>query len=359
MSEIKYEKVKENIKKLIETDQYHIGHKLPTESELMKKYGVSRYTIRRAAGELETEHYIYKIQGGGMYVDDWKKKKIRQTLNPNMVGIVTTHLADYIFPRIISGIDRKLSENGYSLIISNTHNNPQEERKALERMIENHVSGIIIEPTQSALPNQNLDIYKKIEAYNIPALLINAHYPDLSFPYLEVDDIQAEQEMTNHLIELGHKKILGMFQVDDKQGVNRLKGFMNAYMQHPEISYLSQTIMYQSAQDMGPIFKKAVQFLEGKDAPTAVVCYNDELAIQMMDIIRSIDLKIPDDISIVGFDDYILGHYISPRIATVEHPKERMGIDAAEMMIRMIDNEKVESKQYELKMLYNDSIKKL
>lgn len=359
MSEIKYEKVKENIRHLIESGEYQINDKLPTESELMKTYNVSRYTIRRAAGELENEHYIYKIQGGGMYVDDWKRQKNKKIVNTKMIGIVTTHLADYIFPRIISGMDRVLSDNGYSLILSNTHNNPEQERKALQRMIDNQVSGIIIEPTQSALPNPNLDIYKKIQENNIPALLINAHNSNIDFPFLEVDDIKAEQEMTNHLIDMGHKKILGMFQVDDMQGVNRLKGFLNAYMQHPDISYLSETIMYQSAQDMSPIFKKAVQNLENDDGPTAVVCYNDALAIQMMDIIRSIDLKIPEDISIVGFDDYILSHYISPKLATIEHPKERMGIDAAQMIIKMINGEKVESKQYNLRLLYNESIKKI
>lgn len=359
MTEIKYEKVKENLKKLIKTGKYKSGDKLPTESELMKKYNVSRYTIRRAAGELENEHYIYRIQGGGMYVDDWKKKKKRALVNTKMIGIVTTHLADYIFPRIISGIDKVLSENGYSLILSNTHNNPEEERKALQRMIDNQVSGIIIEPTQSALDNPNMDIYKKIEEDGIPAMLINAHYPNLNLPYLEVDDRKAEQEMTNYLIKMGHKRILGMFQVDDMQGVNRMRGFFDAYMQHPEISYLSENIMYQSAENMSPIFGKVVSALQSENHPTAIVCYNDALAIQMMDVIRSVDLRIPEDISIVGFDNYILGRYINPKLTTVDHPKEKMGIDAAKMIIKMVNHEEVDSKEYDLKLIFNQSVKEL
>ncbi|MDB6254953.1 GntR family transcriptional regulator [Lactobacillus amylovorus] len=357
MSEIKYERVKSSLKKLIENGKYSIGDKLPTESELMKRFSVSRYTIRRAVGELENEHYIYRIQGGGMYVDDWKKQH-KIVGNTKMIGVITTHLADYIFPRIISGIDRQISENGYSLILSNTHNDRQREKKAIHRMIDNQVAGIIIEPSQSALPLKDKEIYQKIKEANIPTLFINAHYSELDFPYLEVNDAQAEQEMTHHLIELGHQKILGMFQVDDRQGANRLRGFLDAYLEYPQISYMSQTIMYQSTQDMNPVVKRAVTMLEGKDKPTALVCYNDELAIQMMDVIRSIDLRIPEDISIVGFDDFIMGHYVTPRLTTIEHPKEKMGVDAANMIMSMINGEKVESKSYELRLIYNDSIMK-
>ena len=356
MSEIKYEKVKNKIKDLIKSGTYDIGSKLPTESELMKKYNVSRYTIRRAAGELESEHYIYRVQGGGMYVDDWKKQR-KPINNSKLIGVITTHLADYIFPRIISGIDRVITENGYSLILNNTHNSCEREEKAIERMIDNQVSGLIIEPSQSALPNKDLSIYKKLKDAGIPTLFINAHYSQLDFPYLELDDNKAEQEMTNHLIELGHKRILGVFQVDDMQGTSRLGGFLDAYMTHPDISYLSETIMYHSEQDMNPVFKKTASLLEGPDAPSAVVCYNDDLAIQMMNVIRSLDLKIPDDVSIAGFDDFVMGHYVIPKLTTVEHPKERMGVDAAKMILGMINGEKVDPKVYEVKMIYNNSVK--
>ena len=140
------------------------------------------------------------------------------------------------------------------------------------------------------------------------------------------------------------------------QGANRLKGFLDAYMGHPDISYLSETVMYHSQQDVNPVFKKTVNLLEGTEAPTAIVCYNDDLAIQMMNVVRSIDLKIPEDVSIAGFDDFVMGHYVIPKLTTVEHPKERMGVDAAKMMLKMIAGEEVESKLYEVKMIYNGSI---
>lgn len=276
-----------------------------------------------------------------------------------MIGLVTTHLVDYIFPNIISGIDRIVSAHGYSLIVSNTHNQRENERRSLERLLDTQIAGLIVEPTQSALANTNMDLYQKIAQSHLPMVFINAHYPQLQAPYLEIKDKKAEYEMTKYLIKQGHKRILGIFQVDDLQGTRRMEGFINAYMEYPDISYLSETVMYQSGQDMNRIFQRVTQIMERPDHPTAIVCYNDALAIQVMDVVRSAGLKIPEDVSIVGFDDYVLGRYFSPRLTTIEHPKEKMGLDAGRMIMSLIDGEEVKPIEYDAKLIFNDSVRKL
>ncbi|MDO4679998.1 MAG: GntR family transcriptional regulator [Aerococcus sp.] len=355
MAENKYEMIERGLRTVIENGEYKVGDKLPTESELMAQYGVSRYTVRRAIGDLQNEHYVYRIQGGGMYVDDWQGHQKQRVINNKMIGVVTTHLADYIFPSIIAGIDRAISAQGYSLVVSNTHNNREKERQSLQQMIDNKVAGLIIEPTQSALPNPSIDLYQQVAEAQIPCIFINAHYHQLDIPYLEVKDREAEQKMIEYLIGQGHQRILGIFQVDDMQGLHRMQGFINAYMLHPDISYLSETVMYQSGQDMTKVFDQVARILDKADRPTAVVCYNDELAIQIMDVIRSLNLKIPADISIVGFDDYVLSRYLEPRLTTVEHPKGKMGLDAGKMIMACINGEEVDPILYDLKMVYTDS----
>lgn len=352
--ENKYEIVKQGIKNAIISGEYHVSDKLPTESELMGRFNVSRYTIRRAIGDLQNEHFIYRIQGGGMYVDDWQTERVVQ-VNNKMVGVITTHIADYIFPNIISGIDRVVSNNGYSIIISNTHNNHDKERQSLIRMLDINVDALIVEPTQSALPNPNLDIYRRIKESGIPTLFINAHYADLDFPYIGTADTTAEQQLTEYLLKQGHKRILGIFQIDDIQGVHRMNGFVQAYSKHSEISYLSEIVMYQSSDEMAKIFDKISTMLARKDRPTAIVCYNDQLAIQLIDVIRSLDLKVPGDVAVVGFDDYQLSKFIEPSLTTMNHEKEKMGIDAGNMIIKMIQNEDVESMIYQPEMIVRKS----
>ena len=294
-----------------------------------------------------------------MYVDDWQDSQQPPKANNKMIGLVTTHMVDYIFPNIISGIDRIISAHGYSLIVGNTHNQRENERRSLERLLDTQIAGLIVEPTQSALANTNMDLYQKIAQSHLPMVFINAHYPQLQAPYLEIKDKKAEYEMTKYLIKQGHKRILGIFQVDDLQGTRRMEGFINAYMEYPDISYLSETVMYQSGQDMNRIFQRVTQIMERPDHPTAIVCYNDALAIQVMDVVRSAGLKIPEDVSIVGFDDYVLGRYFSPRLTTIEHPKEKMGLDAGRMIMSLIDGEEVKPIEYDAKLIFNDSVRKL
>ncbi|WP_283587292.1 GntR family transcriptional regulator [Limosilactobacillus viscerum] len=354
----KYETVKEKIRKVISSGKYKPGDQLPTESALMNEYHVSRYTIRRAMGELENEHYIYRIQGGGMFVEDWQANH-EQPVTQKVVGVITTHLADYIFPSIISGIDRTLSSHGYSILLGNTHNDHEQERLSLQRMLDSNVDGLILEPTQSARPNPNEDLYRQIEQSHIPAMFIDAHYDTSSLPYIDIADRETEWKLVNCLFKKGHQRILGVFKIDDLQGVGRLQGYMDAYTERPDLTLASDVIMYQSSDDIARIFDKIAQHLQGPDRPTAIACYNDELAIQVMDVVRSLGMKIPDDVSIVGFDDYLLSAYVLPGLTTAVHPKNKMGMDAGNMILKLIKGEKVEPIVYHPEIVERKSVRKV
>jgi len=352
--ENKYQKVKDGLKEDIISGKYQVDEKLPTESELMKQYSVSRYTVRRAVGDLESDHFIYRIQVGGMFVKDWHKDWSTPT-DTKLIGVITTHIADYIFPNIISGIDQVLSKAGYSILISNTHNMHDKERKSLINMLDSKVAGLIIEPTQSALPNPNEDLYQEIKDDELPTLFINAHYPQLAFPYVDTDDLTAEQNMMRYLFDLGHKSILGIFQVDDIQGVYRMNGFVRAYQEHPEYSYLSNIIMYQSGETSDKIYERINGYLQQTEAPTAIVCYNDQLAIHVIDYLKSKGVRVPEDISVTGFDNYQIGEYFTPSLTTMNHEKERMGADAAETIIKLLNHDKVDNITYQPEIVKRNS----
>lgn len=354
--ETKYEMVEKDLKEKILSGFYKINDKLPTESVMMETYQVSRYTIRRAISDLETANYIYTIQGGGMFVDDWQKQVAESHVESKQIGVITTHIADYIFPNIITGIDRLISAKGYSILISNTQNDPKKERTSLEKMIDSNLSGLIIEPTQSAISNPNKDVYEKLKKSQLPTIFFNSHYPDLDFPYIEMDDKKAGKIVTDALFDLGHERILGVFKIDDNQGVHRMNGYVNSYQQHKQFSYLSEIVMFQSSDNMHSVFTRLSAILKREDRPTAIVCYNDQLAIQVIDLIRSLNLKVPEDVSVIAFDNYQLSKYISPKLSTVEHPKERMGRDAAKMLFDLIDGKQPEGNiVYDPELIMRDS----
>lgn len=356
--EVKYEIVKQTLRKEIISGKYQINQKLPTESELMKRFNVSRYTVRRAVGDLENEHYIYRIQGGGMFVQDWQRNWSADDTN-KLIGVISTHIADYIFPPIISGIDSILSEKGYSLIVGNTLNNHTRERQSLLNMLDLKIAGLIIEPTQSALPNPNLDLYQQIKEYQIPTILFHATYPQVDFPSLLTQDEIAERNLVDYLFKLGHNKVLGIFQIDDRQGANREAGMIRAYQEAGIPITDSEMIMYQSNDKVSAILNRVDRILANDDCPTAIACYNDHLAMTVIGHLQRKGIKVPDEVSVVGFDNYELARTLNPSLTTADHPKRKLGEDAGQMMLKLINGEQVNSITYPVPLIKGTSTKSI
>ena len=343
--EVKYETVKQTLRNEIIDGKYKINEKLPTESELMKRFDVSRYTIRRAVGDLENEHYIYRIQGGGMFVQDWQRDWTNNEKN-KIIGVISTHMADYIFPSIISGIDGVVADQGYSIIVGNTLNDHARERQTILNMLDLKIAGLIIEPTESAMPNPNLDLYRQIQDYHIPTILFHSTYPGFNFPTLLTKDLEAEKELINYLFDLGHSNILGVFQINDQQGVDRMSGMIQAYQERLIPTTKSNVIMYQSSDNFDSIIKKIDLTIKGNPLISAIACYNDELATRIISHLEKSGIKVPDDISVVGFDNYDMAQVIVPGLTTANHPKRRLGQDAGNMILKMINGDSVDSKLY-------------
>lgn len=352
--ENKYLPIRDDLKKRIILGQFQINQKLPTESELMSQYKVSRYTVRRAIEILETEQYVYKIQGGGIFVRDWQNTH-RSSTGSKLIGVVTTQITNYIFPDIINGIDQVLSRLGYSMILSATHNTYHGEKTSLTNMMGSNVAGLIIEPTKSALPNPNLEIYHRIQKQGIPMIFINSSYPTIHVPAIHTADFEAERQLINYLFSLGHQRILGVFEVDDLQGINRLNGFVRAYQEHPKLTAKTSILMYQAEESMSKIFSRLSDYFRQKGAPTAIACYNDQMAIKIIKFLTSQQIDVPKTVSVVGFDNYQMGSYLSPGLTTVNHEKERMGRDAAQSMIKLLENDSVESITYPAKIIKRQS----
>ncbi|CBL90915.1 GntR family transcriptional regulator [Leuconostoc gasicomitatum] len=353
----KYEIIKKSILDKILRGTYQKDQQLPTESDMMSDFSVSRYTVRRAISDLENEKFVYRVQGGGSFVADWSVTKKFEDA-PKVIGILSTHVASYIFPAIIDGADQVLSENGFSLVLANTHNDPVRERTALTNLMGQNLGGLIIEPTQSALDTTNIDLYQKLDQMNIPMVFINAAYNNFEGTKLVSDDKLAFDRATNYLIKRGHKKIVGVFQVSDSQGVHRMAGYLKAYQDHPNILPYCTPIMYKS-DEVNDALRAISELLAKKpeQRPTAIIAYNDQLAIRTIDLIHDVGLKVPEDISVIGFDDFQLSQYLSPRLTTMTHAKEDMGKDAAQLLLQKIKHHKTNSVVYSSKLIERESVR--
>lgn len=360
----KYIQVKEEIKSWILEGKLIPDQKIQSENELVDYFKVSRQTIRQAVGELVNEGWLYKIQGSGTYCAD-RNANTNHTNHDKTIGVITTYISDYIFPSIIRGIESYLSEKNYTLLLSSTNNNVDHERKSLQNILTKNIDGLIVEPTKSSFYNPNLNYYLNLERNKIPYVMINASYTELASPSITLDDEKGGYIATNHLIDLGHQKIMGLFKTDDLQGINRMKGYIRAHREHNIIPSPEMFINFNTEEKWGKL-KETVRdsLLKANGArPDAIFCYNDETAISILHVIRDLGLQVPEDISIVGFDDSQLAEASEVKLTSVVHPKMRMGETAAKSIVSLLEdnnhsNRGVESITFEPELVIRSSTRK-
>lgn len=143
--QLKYYKMHHDLEEQIHRGELRAGDRVPSENQLAAAYQVSRQTVRKALAILEQEGYIYAMHGKGTFVSE----RLRPGHKSHNIAVVTTYLSDYIFPRVIQGIDDVLTAEGYSILLKNTHNSRSQEARCLEELLQKDIDGVIIEPSKT------------------------------------------------------------------------------------------------------------------------------------------------------------------------------------------------------------------
>ncbi|MCS7464809.1 GntR family transcriptional regulator [Paenibacillus doosanensis] len=332
----KYMILKQEILSWLQSGKLKPNDRMPTENEIAEQFGMSRQTVRQTFGVLEQDGWIYRVQGKGTFVSSPQAAK----KNPDVqtIGIITTYISDYIFPHIVRGAEAALRSKGYRMLLSSTDNDKRKEQESLQMMMSEPLSGLIIEPTKSAEGNPNLNYYLSLNYQGIPYIMINESYPEISCPYIKMNDEAGGYQAAEHLIRLGHLRLAGFFKMDDLQGVNRLKGFIRAHQEY-KVPLLPESVIHYTTETKRskPLEAALAMLAAGSERPTALVCYNDELAVMLLDAVRQAGLSVPQDLSIIGFDDSALAVATEVKLTTLAHPKEKMGAAAAQLLTEMIE----------------------
>ena len=307
-----------------------------TEKQLCEIHNVSRQTVRQALMLLESENVIVRVRGSGTFVGSRSSVTSPVTVRGS-IGVISTYFSDYIFPHIVTGVESVLGAAGCTMQLAITHNQVFEETQALESMLANGVQGLIVEPSKSALPNPNMELYARLKRENIPLVFFNAKYSWADQPCVAMDDVAAGRIVTNYLFDCGHREIAGIFALDDIQGHKRYSGYMDSCLAHG-VGTSERNVIWFSTSEQNDMFTysadKLLELLRGK---TAVVCYNDKLAINLLKLCRENGIRVPEDISVVGIDDSRYAAICEVPLTTVHHPQKKLGEAAAEMLLKMVD----------------------
>lgn len=338
----KYEVIAGQITDEIKKGKFRFGDKIYSENELVALFGVSRQTARHAVHVLEQQGLVKRRRGSGTYVKKDETGQAGDTARTMRIAVMTTYVDEYIFPNMLKEMEDRLSRGGYSLQISFTHNTVEKERMILKGFLKkDSVDGIIAEPIKSGLPNPNLDIYRELQRRKIPILFLDSYYPELSAVHVSMDDYLAGKMVTEHLLQCGHRNIAGVFKSDDGQGHKRYAGYMDALMQW-EIKVKGERIAWIDTCELKEMQIDGARYLRRLEGCTACVCYNDEVANQLVGILKEARLRIPEDLSIVGIDNSELAGRCEIPLTSAQNPiKELAGI-AADKMLELLEGAKDE-----------------
>lgn len=324
-----YYQLKEEIKQLIEDGIIKPGEKLLSETEMVQKYDIGRLTIREALSQLVNEGYLAKQHGRGTFC---KGVPTRSTqLN---IDVLLNTTDNYFIPYYVRGINEVLVSHNANFLVHDTRNDINHIGTLLEKILEKGTSGVIIQPStkEEELPEYLFDLFRRFRLKGIPYFMIDSCYKGIESSYAIMDEVRGGYISTEYLVKLGHKRIGGIFRQGVRDSEYRKEGLFQALKSyHLEIS--PEWIL----EDNEKLADKIEVLMHGKTRITALVCYNDEIALKCLRIMEKIGIRVPDDLSVMGYDDSFIAETANVPLTTISHPKEKMARLAAEKLIEIIN----------------------
>lgn len=269
------------------------------------------------------------------------------------IGLVISTVTNPLFARAIVAIEEQAYELGYEVILAHSLSDPAREEKVIRRLISRRVEGLIISPVYRLAPTAT--VYQELLASKIAVVIWGHKAPFCAgFPSVETEDLLGAYSATQHLIALGHRRIAYL------SGPNvapwnqeRLDGYRRALREN-QIE-VDENFLFSAGNSIEDGEKAALQMLNEGVKPTAIQACNDMVAIGAASVLLKQGLKIPDDISIVGFGNILLCEHFRVPLTTVHQPKFRIGAAAMETIRHLLKRLPVDSKRLPTNLQLRDS----
>ena len=272
------------------------------------------------------------------------------------IGMLVTKSTNPFFAEVVHGVEEYCYNSGYTLILCNTEGNLEKQRDYLRMLSEKRVDGLLV--MCSDLDQMLLDL---LERKNDLPMVIMDWGPESPHTDNILDNAENGGYIaTKHFIENGHKKIGCLSgQADKSTCQERLKGFRKA-MAEADLT-VNEDWLLDGDFECESAVEAAQKFIAMEDRPTAIFCFNDIMAMALISTFEQAGLRVPDDISIIGYDNIDLAPYFSPPLTTVHQPKRRLGKKAIEILLERVKDKNHERQTFEMtpKLVERKSVKDL
>lgn len=296
--------------------------------------GVSHSTVSRAlrnSGRVNTEtiRKIRRIAEESGYRTSAVGRSLA-TRHTNTIGVVVTTITDAFAAEVVSGIEEAAAERGYSIFLANSGADPDREIRVVHTLEERRVDGIVV--TASRVGALYVPMLSKMR---VPIVLLNNQHPSEFAHSVMIANTEASVTATKHLIDLGHRRIAYLGDRNGRQSdTERFAGYRHS-LDAADLPFEPELIFHGDGNPEGGM-AGIERFMTLPHPPTAVFCYDDMTAIGALRQMRISGLRVPDDISLVGFDDLPVVRYMDPPLTTIRQPMPQMGRLAMETLLDIL-----------------------
>jgi DNA-binding LacI/PurR family transcriptional regulator len=310
------------------------AHKRPSIKDIARLAQVSHSTVSRALSgsslvSPETAKKIRRIAEETGFRASVVARSLA-TSRTATLGVVVTSISDPFVAEVVNGIEDEANVNDYSVFLANCHADPGRELKVVQSFEDRRVDGIVVTASRVG------SLYgSQFERMRIPIVLLNNQHPSHYAHSVMIENFEASRGAVAYLVGLGHRRIA---YIGDRFGYGsdseRFSGY-RAALDQADIPFQPDLVVHGDGKAEAAAAAMA-RLLDAAEPPGAVFCYNDMTAIGALKAIRQRGLRVPADISLVGFDDLTLALYMDPPLTTVRQPKQEMGRMAVRLMLKLI-----------------------
>lgn len=308
----------------------------PTLDDVAKAAGVSTATVSRCLNnpqqvvEATRKRVLSTVEELG-YTPNFAAR-VMAAKRSFTIGAIIPTMENAIFARGLQAFQEEIHQRGYTLLVSSSAYEPEAEKDQIRTLVARGADGLLL-----IGHDRDADIYDYLDRRKVPALVAWSFLPDKPVPSVGFDNCKAMKALADQIIRQGHSRlatISGISSGNDRARL-RIAGIKSAMAEHglqpDDLMVIETTYEFENGAT-------AFRDLMATDTPpTAVLCGNDVLAVGALRQAQKMGLRVPEDVSITGFDDIEIARIVSPALTTVHVPHREMGQKAAQELIRMIE----------------------
>lgn len=335
-----------------------------TIEEVARKAGVSKGTISAVINgknsvRAQTRDNILTVIKELNFRPKGVARNLKNGSQDKSIGIIIKDLNYPFYTAIASGAREYAKSKGYSVIVTSSENDHEYEKQLSHLFSAYDIKGTIIAPIVAG--TVEIEHLFRLKMINYPFVLLEV-VKGIQANVVAIDNLRAIKKAVKYLIENGHTKIVHFAgPAYSSHTQERIEGFRHAFSESTLVFHKDMIVHIGSNYDES--FRKTMEYFEGKnkkDYPTAIVCFNDMQALAVMTALKEMNIRIPDDISVIGNDDIYYAKIYPVPLTTIRAPQHEIGRQAAEILIRNIESTKllpVERVVLETEFIVRDSTK--